>query len=323
MKNKLLLVLMLIAAVVVMPRVYAEEALDIKIEDNTQSDTLKTGTAKVDTEGDVTTITYDDATFKLLDGTGGRTENKAWIGFKITLPTEGISKYDLKNVTLDRDVVKAGEVHDDNDKVVNVYVNFDEATLKEAAASAKNIEYTFTLTITPNKATKAVSESEEETITKTIKVVVVPKGIVLQEKDSDNQVWNEEKYEEARPSKVTVKVMKDGEEVELEKPLSYDLVDTKTLTEEQVAAIKAALTDENLELVGLYTDADQKNVFDAAKDIDEDTTVYVVYKTKEKASVVEEPAPNTIDNAIIYFALAGVSLLVAGGVALYFKKNNE
>ena len=322
MKKKLLLVLMLIAAVVVMPRVYAEEALDIKIEDGTQSDTLKTGTAKVTTEGDVTTITYDNATFKLLDDNGGRTDNKAWVGVKITLPLIGVDKYNLKNETLNKDIVTNGEVHDDNDKDIYVYVNFDEATLKEAAASAKNIEYTFTLTITPNTATKAVSESED-VITKTIKVVVVPKGIVLQEKDSDNQVWNEEKYEEARPSKVTVKVMKDGEEVELETPLSYDLVDTKTLTEEQVAAIKAALTDENLELVGLYTDVDQKNVFDAAKDIDEDTTVYVVYKTKEKASVVEEPAPNTIDNAIIYFALAGVSLLVAGGVALYFKKNNE
>ena len=318
MKNKLLLVLMLIAAVVVMPRVYAEEALDIKIEDGTQSDTLKTGTAKVTTEGDVTTITYDNATFKLLDDTGGRTDNKAWVGVKITLPLTGVDKYNLKNETLNKDIVTNGEVHDDNDKDIYVYASFDEAALKEATESAKNIEYTYTLTVTPE------SEPEStDTITKKIKVVVVPKGIVLQEKNSETQVWNEEKYEEARPSKVTVKVMKDGEEVELEKPLSYDLVDTKTLTEEQVAAIKAALTDENLELVGLYTDADQKNVFDAAKDIDEDTTVYVVYKTKEKASVVEEPAPNTIDNAIIYFALAGVSLLVAGGVALYFKKNNE
>ena len=216
MKKKLLLVLMLIAAVVVMPRVSAAEALNVVIGNNTQSDTLKTGSAKVDTEGDTTTITFDDATFKLLDGTGGRTANKAWVGFKITLPTDGISKYDLKNVTLDRDVVTAGEVHGDEDKDVYVYVNFDENSLNEAAKAGKNIEYTFTLTITPE------SESEGETITKTINVVVVPKGIVLQSQEDEKEVWNAAKYEEARPAKVTVKVMKDGKEVELEEPLSYD-----------------------------------------------------------------------------------------------------
>ena len=319
MKKKLLLVLMLIAAIFVMPRVYADEALKIDIVNNTQSDTLKTGEAKVNTEGDVTTITYDNATFKLLDNTGGRADNKAWIGFKITLPTSGISKYNLRNETLNKNIVENGEVHGEDDKDVYVYASFDAADLTKAAASATNVEYTYSLTVTP-------TPESENVITKTIKVVVVPKGITLKNKEENEEVWNTTKYEEnIKKVKVTIKAMKDGKEETLPETAitEYTLKEVYTLTEEQLTNIKGIVTDENLELVGLYTDEELKTEFDATKTLDDDVTVYVAYKTKEKAAVIEEPAPNTVDNGVMYIVLAGVSLLVASGVAVYFKKVNE
>ena len=66
MKKKLLLVLMLIAAVVVMPRVSALDAM--VVEDITNVDTL-TGDKKgaVKDENGNYTITYDEAEFKVLE----------------------------------------------------------------------------------------------------------------------------------------------------------------------------------------------------------------------------------------------------------------
>ena len=323
MKKKLLLVLMLIAAVVVMPRVYAADAITLgDVEDITNPDTLISEEGKTTHSIDKSdlskvTITYDAAKFKLLDdGEDEDVEDRpagyAWIGFRVKNAT-GAKKYSVTfngKETEIKDKEVSGSSFDD-------YIGFKVADLEAATKAGKKIEYTYEITwATEDKAT---------TITQTITVVVNPASITLVDPEKgvegteeSEEVWNNNSYEETRPAKVIVKVMKDGEEVTLDTPLSYNLVDTTKLTDEQVAAIKAALTGENLELVGLYTDAEQKTAFDTTKEITDDVVVYVVYKTK-----AEEPAPNTVDNGIMYIALAGASLLIAGGVAVYFKKVNE
>ncbi len=321
MKKKLLLVLMLIAAVVVMPRVHAADDVKATVTDITNTDTLKSDahaqTLTPDENGNYT-ITYENDTFKIIEGTtdgddDNRPADKAWIGFRIALPEDGATKYEIKQ----DGTALVAETTLPEDKTVDVYYGFDATKLTAAAAKGENLESIFTLYL--------YSEDGEESpvATQTIKVVVVPKGIVLQAKDYTEEEpkyeWTEETYKtNVKKVTVTVKVMKDGKEVKLEKPLSYTLPATYALSEDQVAEIQKALTDKDVDLVGLYTDEDLKNEFDPEAELTENTTVYVVYKTK----VAEEEAPDTIDNAIMYIALAGASLLVASGVAIYYKRFN-
>ncbi len=323
MKKKLLLVLMLIAAVVVMPRVHAEEDKTITlgaVTDITNEDTLKSGhkndTVSHNEDYSVVTITYDEATFRLLgegsqeSNSDGRTAGYAWIGLDVAQATNA-TKYVV--------TFNGGDPDDEQDAAeIKDFIGFNATELEEAAKAGKNLEFTYEI--------EWKGENGVEPVTQSITIVIMPKGITLQAQNYDSasegekEVWNAAKYEEVRPAEVTVKVIKDGKEVELEEPVSYALIDTKRLTDDKVAAMKAILSDDNLELVGLYTDKDLKTEFDATKDITSDITIYVVYKTKAAES--EEEAPDTIDNAVMYIALAGASILVASGVAVYYKRFN-
>ena len=212
MKKKLLLVLMLIAAVVVMPRVYADEAKTItlgEVTDITNEDTLKSGdkTTKSLVSNDdhsVVTITYDAAEFKLLDnGSSENVQNRpagyAWIGFQVKKATNA-TKYSVKFNDKETDIKEqtlSGDSFDD-------YIGFKKEDLEAATKAGKKLEYTYEITW--------VGEDETTTATQTIKVVVNPAGTVLEAQDKEEDVWNNETYEAARPAKVTVKVMKDGKE---------------------------------------------------------------------------------------------------------------
>ena len=321
MKKKLLLVLMLITALVVIPRVSAAEGNTIvpgTVTDITKTDTLTSAadatTKSLVTEGNVTTIRYDVATFKLLgtgDNSENRPDNKAWIGVSVAKPTNA-TKYTVKF---------NGQATDINNKEINGNSSYDEYigfSKEDLLAAAKNgTVVTKTLEVTWSSDTEGVAS-----VTQTINIVVNPKGITLKAKESDTDEWNTTQYEEnIKKVTVTVKAIKDGEEVELEEPVSYELKEVYTLSEEQIAEIQKVLTDENLDLVGLYTDVDLKSEFDATEEITEDVTVYVAYKTKA-TNQVEEETPETLDNAIMFIALAGVSLAVVGGIAIYLKKSN-
>lgn len=320
MKKKLLLVLMLIAAVVVMPRVSAAEGIKLgEVKDITNVDTLKSTTHKSFTHDEdyrTVTITYENAKFKLLDngqseGVQNRPEGYAWIGFKVAKP-EGASKYQVSfngGAASEAQTISA-DLED--------YIGFKKENLEAAAKAGKNLEYTYEITW--------IGSDENVKTTQTIKVVINPAAVVLVAQDSEEEVWNTETYNDVKLVTVTVKAIKDGKVVELDEPLSYELTGTYTLSDEQIAELQKVLTDENLELVGLYTDADLKSEFDATEEITEDVTVYVAYKTKsaevEEETESEEETPETLDNAIMFIALAGVSLAVVGGIALYLKKSN-
>ncbi len=322
MKKKLLLVLMLITAVVVMPRVHAADAIELDdVTDITNVNTLKSEEDETTRFLDKTdlsnvTITYEVAKFQLLDNGSSesvsRPDGYAWIGFRVK-NAKNATKYSVKFNGEEVAEIKEKSVSNSS---FDDYIGFKEEDLKAAAEAGINLEFTYEITWE--------GDEEVEPVTQTIKVVVVPKGIVLLEKQPEDEtpaaeVWNEETYKEnVKKVTVTVKVMKDGKEVKLEKPLSYTLPATYALSEDQVAEIQKALTDKDVDLVGLYTDEDLKNEFDPEAELTENTTVYIVYKTK----VAEEEAPDTIDNAVMYIALAGASLLVASGVAIYYKRFN-
>lgn len=327
MKKKLLLVLMLIAAVVVMPRVSAAEGIKLgEVKDITNVDTLKSTTHKSFTHDEdyrTVTIAYEEATFRLLDAgsadtnSEGRQAGYAWIGLKVA-PATNAKKYAVtfNGGTPDEEKEVNGDIED--------FIGFNAEELEEAAKTGKNLEFTYDI--------EWKNEDGSESVKQSIVIIIMPQGITLQAQDYETaaegkkEVWNFAKYEEVRPREVTVKVIKDGEEVVLEEPISYVLIDTKKLTDDNVAVMKAILSDENLELIGLYTDAEYKNEFDVTKDITEDTTIYVVYKTKsaeaEEETDSEEENPETLDNATMYVALASASLLVANSVAVYYKRFN-
>lgn len=317
MKKKLLLVLMLITALVVMPRVSAAEGITLgEVTDITNQNTLQSGSQTVkklepNADKSVVTITYENAKFKLLDdgqseGVQNRPEGYAWIGFKVTKP-DGASKYQVS--------FNGGAASEEQEISTDLedYIGFKKENLEAAAKTGKNLEYTYEITW--------ISSDENVKTTQTIKVVINPAAVVLVAQNSEEEVWNTETYNDVKLVTVTVKAIKDGKVVELDEPLSYELTGTYTLSEEQIAEIQKVLTDENLDLVGLYTDADLKSEFDATEEITEDVTVYVAYKTKA-TNQVEEETPETLDNAIMFIALAGVSLAVVGGIALYLKKSN-
>ena len=321
MKKKLLLVLMLIAAVVVMPRVYADETKTISpavVTDITNSDTLigdkPNDAVKTADNGDVT-ITYENSKFKIL-GAGsqdtdseGREDGYAWIGFRVTVPTNA-TKYTLTRG--EKELAKDESVS--STSTFDRYVGISVENLTKAANEGKDLVYAYDLTWEGENGTTPLVQH--------ITVVVKPGTTTLLDKEEENkEVWNTTKYEEnIKKVKVTIKAMKDGKEETLPETAvtEYTLKEVYTLSDEQLTAIKSVLTDENLELVGLYTDPELKTELDTTKALDADVTVYVAYKTK-----VEEPAPNTVDNVVMYIALAGASLLVAGGIAVHFKKVNE
>ena len=313
MKKKLLLVLMLIAAVVVMPRVSALDAM--VVEDITNVDTL-TGDKKgaVKDENGNYTITYDEAEFKVLEkgtensASDGRPEGYAWVGFRIKL-TDAVKGYKLQRDGKDPVEKTTNSGANDVDKYVGISVD----NLTKAAAKGENLVYSYTLYLYGEE------NSEEPSKTQTIKVIVVPKGITLKDDNAtteDKTVWNEEEFKENAKVIVNVVAVKDGKVVELEEPLSLTVAYEAALSNEELDKIKSVLTD--ADLVGLYTDEKLENELDPTTKLTENTTVYVAYKTK-----VEEPAPNTVDNAVMYIALAGASLLVAGIIAVHFKKANE
>ena len=111
-------------------------------------------------------------------------------------------------------------------------------------------------------------------------------------------------------------VLKDADYTALKKAITdAEQVDKTKYTEETVKALEEALTA--AKAVSTTLKADEQTTIDEAT-----TTLNNTIKALTEI-VSEERAPNTVDNAVMYIALAGVSLLVAGGIAVHFKKVNE
>ena len=303
MMKKLLLMTMLICAIVVMPRVFADDVKTIapgEVEVITSNDTLTSGEHKIETSENTTTITYDVATFKLLDGTdesaGSRPADKAWVGIRVKKPTNA-TKYKTKfnGGTESAEETLTGDSFDK-------YIGFNAQELKEATEKATDLVNVFQVTWSGEDGTTPV--------TQVIKIVLVAKNITLKDKDGNTDVWNNEKWEESIPKvKVTLKAYKDGKEVTIPEGIisTYDLKEVYALTSNQIEGARNVLMDDGLEFVGIFMDKDLKTPFVETQKFSTDTILYVAYRT---SSDVPETGAFTSYLLLTVGALIAVSVLV-------------
>lgn len=311
MMKKLLLMTMLICTVVVMPRVFADDAKTIapgEVTVITNSDTLTSGQHKIETSANTTTITYDVATFKILGSTeeaqGGRPDNKAWVGIRVKKPTNA-TKYTLK--------LNGGEASQEenlSNGSFDKYVGFDEKELEEATKTANDLVNVLQITW---------SGDDENTapLTQVIKIILVPKGITLKSKDDSTEVWNNTKWEENIPKvKVTLKAYKDGKEVAIPEGIisTYELKEVYALTSNQIEGARNVLMDDGIEFVGIFMDKDLKTPFVETQKFSTDTILYVAYRTGSDV-------PET--GAFTSYLLLTVGVLIAVSVLVIAQKYNR
>ena len=304
MMKKLLLMTMLICAVVVMPRVAADDAKTIapgEVKVITSNDTLSSGEAKTETSGNTTVITYDIATFKILEGTeeaqGGRPADKAWVGIQVKKP-ENATKYKTK---LNGDAESEEKDLSSADSF-DRYIGFDEKELKEATEKAIDLVNVLQITW--------MGDDNTTSLTQVVKVVLVAKNITLKSKDDSTEVWNNTMWEENIPKvKVTLKAYKDGKEVAIPEGIisTYDLKEVYALTSNQIEGARNVLMDDGIEFVGFFMDKDLKTPFVETQKFSTDTILYVAYRT---GSDVPETGAFTSYLLLTVGALIAVSVLV-------------
>ncbi len=311
MKKKLLLVLMLISAVVVMPRVHAAITLGT-VSDNTQHDTLQGGSCIADsTDNSNATITCDSATFRILDSNSdNRTAGYAWVGIKVASAT-GASSY----------LVTFNGVPDPQDSSVNGdivdYIGFNAEELKSATDAAQNLVFTYEI---------LWKGSNGETAKQTITIIIVPNNITLQSKDYDtNQKveWNNAAYQ-AEVAEVMSDIYSDLEgAVAVAKG-----IDTSKYTAESVKALEEAIED--AEAFGKdLTKNNQGDVRALTKAITTAIANLVVKgdepvkpgSTTTDTNKPGEQAPNTFDAGLTYVGLA-LSAVGASVISIKKLRNN-
>ncbi len=291
-----------------MPKVAAEETKTIslgEIKVITNTDTLSSGEAKMETIGNTTTITYDVATFKILDSNNeGRPDNKAWVGIQVKKPANAI-KYKLK-------VNDGDETETDlsNGESFDKYIGFTEQELETATKNATDLVNVLQITWTGDENTTP--------FTQIIKIVLVPQGITLKDKTGETDLWNNVKWEENIPKvKVTLKAYKDGKEVTIPDDIIsfYDLKGSYVLTANQIEGARNVLIDDGLEFIGLYMDSDLKTPFVETQTFSSDTIIYVAYKTKT------DDIPDT--GAFASYLLLAIGSLIAISVLVIAQKYNK
>ncbi len=155
-------------------------AVETTVTDNTASDSYVSGAPvpTITTEGDTTTVVYDSANLKTVeaDPIKERPGGFAWVGIKATATGEEVSKWEKSN----------GD-KDSGTSIVHFFaVSADK--LKDAVENGKDLSYTLTV--------KWLDGSDNVKATHTINVIIKAKGITLKDKDTDDVLWNEAKYEE-------------------------------------------------------------------------------------------------------------------------------
>ena len=301
MKKNILLILMLIAAIVVMPRVNADN--DITISDITNADTFvnnqKTN-GEMSTNEDVTTITYSTGDFKILAGTSSgtgnenRPENKAWIGFRVTLPTSGVTNYSLKYLKTD-EVLVSGSTVAETSKEIDVYAGFDDVMLRNAVVNATNIEYTYTLTVTLNG----------NDINKTIKIIIIPEKITLKDEDEDEKLWDNDEYK-AEVEKIMTSIYSD-----LEEAINQTKgIDTSKYTTESVKVLEDTIKAAEAAIAGKDVTTNNQSEIKALKQAIIDAMESLEDKPTEIGDVSSISVANPETGDIITYAIITLLLLV-------------
>ncbi len=114
-------------------------------------------------------------------------------------------------------------------------------------------------------------------------------------------------------------VLKDVDYTALDKVIAEaEKVDKTKYTEESIKALEEALTA--AKAISRTLKADEQSSIDVATTTLNDAIKALTEIEEEQES--KEETPNTIDNAIMYIALASASILVASGLVVYYKRFN-
>ena len=318
MKKTMMFVLMLLAAMLFMPSVYAETGEYATVEDITNADTLKTGKNGTLTGvgTDEVTLTYSEAAFEIIPkgSVDTRPDNKAFVGIRIKLPVGS------KNIK-----ITTQEPHNEDDMETQTtfdkYFGFDANDLSEATENQNGVlKRTYVLTW---------ETADSSPMSQTINIVIKPENVALFNKDEYTEddtegkaLWNEAKWEEKVPTiNVTLVTLVDGKKVETEEENTMPFPVNYVLGEEEKDYLNGVVNDTikgaKLKFVGFFTDEKLNNKYNW-ETAESDLTVYMAFET-----VKEETNPATGDNLLTYIALGAVSLVAVVGSCLYLRKVND
>lgn len=329
MKKRILFVLMLIATLAYMPVAYAADVeIDLaKFEDITNENTLMSEEkGYVATQGDETTLTYIDSTFRLLaGGEDARPDGYAWIGVRLTQEDEDVTHYSTK--VNDEEVTSKTALPET--KYVDEYFGINVDKLTEAALADEALTYKYEVTW---------YASDETTKVQTVNVVVYPDSITLLPKGAESleesePVWNEDIYLETTDRvRVTLGIVIEGIDVDLSDEYPTFYVDKGTAmveSEEDQKELDALIEQMQVELGatgyvfdGFYSDAELTTKYDVKAKVTADTIIYMSFK-KAPVTKPEDKNPATGDNVLTIAAFAGVALVATLGTAIALKKVNE
>ena len=188
--KKILFILLIFTTLIFTQNVSAETTYG-KVTDITSAagDSLTTGTGKLETKGNTTTIRYDAATFKLLDaaetGDGQRPGPAAWIGFQVEKPSnETDDKY--KVTTPDNKTVEETKYP------FKDYVGITPENLKKVLLNGTVLTYKY-----------AFDWNEDNTADQYVIIEINPSAITLENKEGKEE-WSpdiaQEILEEQNPA---------------------------------------------------------------------------------------------------------------------------
>ena len=181
--KRILFILLIFTTLLFTQNVSAETAYG-KVTDITSAagDSLTTGSGKIETKGNTTTIRYDAATFKLLDAAedaadGERPGPAAWIGFQVDKPTdEKDDKY--KVTTPDNKTVEETKYP------FKDYVGITPENLKKVLLNGTVLTYKY-----------AFDWDKDNTADQYVIIEINPSGITLENKEGKEE-WSPEIAEE-------------------------------------------------------------------------------------------------------------------------------
>ena len=180
MKKILFFSLIATLMLAIMPNVFAASQYGV-VEDITKTagDSLMTGEGTIETKGDTTIIRYSASTFKMLEADknasgGERPGPAAWIGFKVTKPTEGSSsKFKVTTPDNKTTEITASSYTD--------YVGITPNNLKNVLLKGEKLTYKYSF-----------DWNEDGSNIQYVIIEVDPETITLLSTTSNNSVWSPE-----------------------------------------------------------------------------------------------------------------------------------
>ncbi len=180
MKRIIMIPIFIIMSLVLIPHVFAaSEYGTVKDITEQAGDSLTTGKGNLVTKGDTTTITYDAATFKILEedkdaADGERPGPAAWIGFEVTEPSnDNNSSFKVTNPDNTTTEIKKSSFKD--------YVGITPTNLKNALLKGTVLTYKYSF-----------DWNEDGKNDQFVIIQVDPKKVTLTDENGKDQEWSPE-----------------------------------------------------------------------------------------------------------------------------------